>query len=89
MSAVNAGSQLSGDVLVEIRSSSSVSVRVISPLGDQAERLIRELVNETLTQRGIDNVRIKILDNAASEWAVRARLSTAFRRWREQGAPHD
>ncbi|MFC2640244.1 MAG: hypothetical protein ACFN04_01560 [Propionibacterium acidifaciens] len=89
MSAVNAGSQLSGDVLVEIRSSSSVSVRVISPLGDQAERLIRELVNETLTQRGIDNVRIKILDNAASEWAVRARLATAFRRWREQGAPHD
>lgn len=78
----NAGTLLSGDVQVQIEAHPGLHIKVVSQLGDWMIDNIKHIVSRRLLESDCTECTIHIYDNAAPEWVLQARLTTALRRWK-------
>jgi len=80
----SAGTMESSDAYVEIRpSADGISVQLESKVALQFGDSIRQVVKEVLTQMGVENAEVRIVDRGALECVIRARVETAVLRGKE------
>lgn len=75
------GSLESCDLLVQIKPDpEGVRIQIESNVGREFGEQIRKLVKQLVDESGVKNAYIHIQDQGALEFAIRARLETAFKR---------
>jgi len=80
----SAGTMESSDAYVEIRpGTDGISVQLESKVALQFGDSIRQVVKEVLTQMGVENAEVRIVDRGALECVIRARVETAVLRGKE------
>ncbi len=77
----SAGTMESSDVYVEIRpGDDGIRIELDSVVEKQFGEKIRQTVSDVLTQTGIENADVRIVDRGALECVLRARVETAVLR---------
>ena len=80
----SAGTMESSDAYVEIQpGSEGINVQLESVVAKQFGDSIRQVVKEVLTQMGVENAEVRIVDRGALECVIRARVETAVLRGKE------
>ena len=72
-----AGTMESSDAYVEIEPAEGLQIQLESVVAQQFGDAIREVVQDVLTQQGVSNARIRVVDRGALECVLRARIETA------------
>ena len=72
-----AGTMESSDAYVEIEPAEGLQIQLESVVAQQFGQTIREVIKEVLTEQGVDNARIRVVDRGALECVLRARVETA------------
>lgn len=78
-----AGTEEKSDCIIELEPQNKgegIKIEIQSPIKKQFGRHIKETVLEVLKMRGIEDVRIKVIDKKALDFTIRARLETAIDR---------
>ena len=77
-----AGTMESSDIMVTIEPSQEpgIVIDLNSTVERRFGREIRRVINETLTEFGIDRAKVKAVDKGALDCAIRARVKTAAHR---------
>lgn len=78
---ISAGTRLSGDVLIYITAHPNRRVKIVSQVGDAVVDAIRKTVIRILDAGKYPNLYVRVFDNAAPNWVLEARMTTALRRW--------
>ena len=78
-----AGTMESSDAYVEIRPGTGVNVQLESVVAQQFGDSIRRVVTEVLTELGVENADVRVVDRGALECVLRARVETAVMRGKE------
>lgn len=73
-----AGTMESSDAYVEIEPAEGLQIQLESVVAQQFGDAIREVVKDVLSQQGVDNARIRVVDRGALECVLRARIETAI-----------
>ena len=81
-----AGTMESGDILIEMepQSSGGISLELNSIVSSQFGRRIREVIEETLRECGVENALVHAVDKGALDCTIRARVSAAAYRGAER-----
>ena len=80
----SAGTMESSDAYVEIRpGNGGISVQLESKVALQFGDSIRQVVTEVLTDLGVENADVRVVDRGALECVIRARVETAALRGKE------
>ena len=81
----SAGTLESSDAYVEIEpGSGAVDVQIQSVVADQFGTQIERAVREVLSECGVENANVRVVDRGALECVLRARVETAVKRGKEQ-----
>lgn len=81
----SAGTLESSDAYVEIEpGSGAVDVQIQSVVADQFGTQIERAVREVLSECGVKNANVRVVDRGALECVLRARVETAVKRGKEQ-----
>ena len=74
-----AGTMESSDVYVEIEpSAAGVELELESVVMAQFGEAIRETVRQVLSENGVENAKVRVVDRGALECVIRARVETAL-----------
>ena len=74
-----AGTMESSDVYVEIEpGTGELQVTLESVVAQQFGDAIRAVVKDVLTEQGVENAKIRVVDRGALECVLRARIETAI-----------
>ena len=73
-----AGTMESSDAYVEIEPAEGLDIQLESVVGQQFGDAIREVVKDVLTEQGVENAKIRVVDRGALECVLRARIETAI-----------
>ena len=73
-----AGTMESSDAYVEIEPAEGLQIQLESVVAQQFGDAIRQVVKDVLTEQGVDNARIRVVDRGALECVLRARIETAI-----------
>ena len=79
----SAGTMESSDAYVEIEPGTGLEIALESVVGQQFGDAIRQVVSEVLTENGVENAKIRVVDRGALECVIRARVETAICRGKE------
>ena len=80
----SAGTMESSDVYVEIQpGSEGIAVQLESVVAKAFGDSIRQVVKEVLTDMGVENANVRVVDRGALECVIRARVETAVLRGKE------
>ena len=80
----SAGTMESSDVYAEIQpGQEGVAVQLESVVAKAFGDSIRQVVTEVLTQMGVENANVRLVDRGALECVIRARVETAVLRGKE------
>ena len=74
----SAGTMESSDAYVEIEPAAGLQIDLESVVGQQFGDSIRQVVQEVLTENGVENAKIRVVDRGALECVIRARVETAI-----------
>ncbi len=80
----SAGTMESSDAYVEIEPSACLQVQLESVVQEQFGEDIRRVVQEVLSQCGVEKASVRVIDRGALECVIRARVETAVLRGREE-----
>ena len=78
-----AGTMESSDAYVEIEPAEGLDIQLESVVAQQFGDAIRTVVQDVLTEQGIENAKIRVVDRGALECVIRARVETAIVRGKE------
>ena len=73
-----AGTMESSDAYVEIEPAQGLDIQLESVVAQQFGDAIRTVVQDVLTEQGIENAKIRVVDRGALECVLRARIETAI-----------
>lgn len=73
-----AGTMESSDAYVEIEPAEGLQIRLESVVAQQFGDAIRTVVQQVLTEQGVNNAKIRVVDRGALECVLRARVETAI-----------
>ena len=73
-----AGTMESSDAYVEIEPAQGLQIQLESVVSQQFGEAIREVVRDVLTEQGVENAKIRVVDRGALECVLRARIETAI-----------
>ena len=73
-----AGTMESSDAYVEIEPAQGLDIQLESVVAQQFGDAIREVVRDVLTEQGVENAKIRVVDRGALECVLRARIETAI-----------
>ena len=76
----SAGTMESSDVYVEIEPAEGLSIELESVVQEQFGDSICAVVNEVLSENGVEKANVRIIDRGALECVIRARVETAVLR---------
>ncbi len=79
----SAGTMESSDAYVEIEPGTGLDITLESVVSQQFGDAIRQVVKEVLTEKGVENAKIRVVDRGALECVIRARVETAIVRGKE------
>ena len=79
----SAGTLESSDAYVEIEPAQGLNITLESVVAQQFGDTIRAVVKEVLTENGVENAKIRVVDRGALECVIRARVETAIVRGKE------
>ena len=79
----SAGTMESSDAYVEIEPGTGLDITLESVVSQQFGDAIRQVVQEVLTEKGVENAKIRVVDRGALECVIRARVETAIVRGKE------
>ena len=68
----------SSDAYVEIEPAQGLQIQLESVVAQQFGDAIRTVVQDVLTEQGIENAKIRVVDRGALECVLRARIETAI-----------
>lgn len=74
----SAGTMESSDAYVEIEPGTGLNIALESVVGQQFGQSITEVVRDVLTENGVENANIRVVDRGALECVIRARVETAI-----------
>ena len=74
----SAGTMESSDAYVEIEPATGLEITLESVVGQQFGDAIRQAVQDVLTEQGVENAKIRVVDRGALECVIRARVETAI-----------
>ena len=84
LKAASAGTMESSDAYVEIEpSTQGLDIQLESVVQGQFGDAIQAVVREVLTECGVQNANVRVVDRGALECVIRARVETAIVRGRE------
>ncbi|MCC5909070.1 MAG: citrate lyase acyl carrier protein [Clostridiaceae bacterium] len=77
-----AGSLESNDlmIMVDLNQKENLIIEIESIVKEKFGEQIEAVIKETLTENGVGNGYIKVVDKGALDFAIRARLKTAIKR---------
>ncbi|HHW01413.1 MAG TPA: citrate lyase acyl carrier protein [Thermoanaerobacterales bacterium] len=78
-----AGTEEKNDCIIEmepLNKGEGIKIEIESPIRKQFGRHIRNTVMEVLKERGIEDVKVRVIDKKALEFTIRARMETAIER---------
>jgi len=81
----SAGTMESSDAYVEIEPGEGIDIQLESVVKAQFGDAIEAVAREVLTECGVENAALRIVDRGALECVIRARVETAVLRGRENG----
>ena len=73
-----AGTMESSDAYVEIEPAQGLEIQLESVVAQQFGDAIRTVVKDVLTEQGVENAKIRVVDRGALECVLRARIETAI-----------
>ena len=73
-----AGTMESSDAYVEIEPATGLEITLESVVSQQFGDSIRQVVRDVLTEQGVENAKIRVVDRGALECVIRARVETAI-----------
>ena len=73
-----AGTMESSDAYVEIEPAEGLDIQLESVVGQQFGDAICAVVKDVLTEQGVENAKIRVVDRGALECVLRARIETAI-----------
>ena len=76
--AAAAGTMESSDAYVEIEPATGLEITLESVVSQQFGDSIRQVVRDVLTEQGVENAKIRVVDRGALECVIRARVETAI-----------
>jgi len=79
----SAGTMESSDAYVEIEPGTGLEIALESVVAQQFGDAIRQVVSEVLTENGVENAKVRVVDRGALECVIRARVETALCRGKE------
>ncbi len=79
----SAGTMESSDAYVEIEPGTGLEIALESVVAQQFGDAIRQVVSEVLTENGVENAKVRVVDRGALECVIRARVETAICRGKE------
>ena len=79
----SAGTMESSDAYVEIEPGTGLEIVLESVVAQQFGDAIRQVVSEVLTENGVENAKVRVVDRGALECVIRARVETAICRGKE------
>ena len=74
----SAGTMESSDAYVEIEPGTDLEITLESVVSQQFGESIRQVVRDVLTEQGVENANIRVVDRGALECVIRARVETAI-----------
>ena len=72
----------SSDVYVQIEPAQGLDIQLESVVYNQFGDAIRDVVKEVLSEQGVQNAAVRLVDRGALECVIRARVETAILRGR-------
>ena len=73
-----AGTMESSDAYVEIEPAQGLEIQLESVVAQQFGDAIRTVVKDVLSEQGVENAKIRVVDRGALECVLRARIETAI-----------
>ena len=83
MKSIVVGSLESSDCLITLRYSKERKIQIESPVYDAFYKQINAVIIKTLTAHNLDEVEVICQDKGALDYAIKARLETAIKRFKE------
>lgn len=80
----SAGTMESSDAYVEVEPGTGLSIALESVVANQFGDEIRAVVREVLTECGVENANVRVVDRGALECVIRARVETAVMRGKDE-----
>ena len=74
----SAGTMESSDAYVEIEPAQGLEIALESVVGQQFGDAIRQVIREVLSDNGVENAKLRVVDRGALECVIRARVETAI-----------
>jgi|Wag4MinimDraft_11_1082651.scaffolds.fasta_scaffold12972_2 citrate lyase subunit gamma (acyl carrier protein) len=78
--AASVGTLESSDVLISIQPDNGIKIEVESDVMKQYGDRIERIVKDTINSFKIENIHIKVKDQGALDYTIKARLETALKR---------
>lgn len=75
-----AGSKESNDCLISIETNDKTVIEINSIVGAFFYNQILKTIEDTLTEQGLKNVKVVIVDKGALDYTIKSRLLTAIER---------
>lgn len=82
LKSASAGTMESSDVYVQIEPALGLDIQLESVVYNQFGDAIRDVVKEVLSEQGVQNAAVRLVDRGALECVIRARVETAILRGR-------
>ena len=82
-----AGTMESGDIYVEIEAApGGIAIDLDSTVGSQFGTQIRQVIQNTLAECGVENAAVRVVDKGALDCTIRARVTAAALRGADKDA---
>lgn len=78
-----AGSKESNDCLISIETNYKTVIEINSIVGAFFYNQILKTIEDTLTEQGLKNVKVVVVDKGALDYTIKSRLLTAIERMKE------
>ncbi|MDY0010275.1 MAG: citrate lyase acyl carrier protein [Candidatus Izemoplasmatales bacterium] len=78
-----AGSKESNDCLISIETNDKTVIEINSIVGAFFYNQILKTIEDTLTEQGLKNVKVVVVDKGALDYTIKSRLLTAIERMNE------
>jgi citrate lyase subunit gamma (acyl carrier protein) len=78
-----AGSKESNDCLISIETNDKTVIEINSIVGAFFYNQILKTIEDTLTEQGLHNVKVIVVDKGALDYTIKSRLLTAIERMKE------
>ncbi|MDD3712017.1 MAG: citrate lyase acyl carrier protein [Candidatus Izemoplasmatales bacterium] len=78
-----AGSKESNDCLISVETNDKTTIEINSIVGAFFYNQILKTIEDTLTEQGLKNVKVVVVDKGALDYTIKSRLLTAIERMKE------